>query len=483
MWLAVVAFGAAASDPLTVCITPDAGLNLLEGRGSLSRITSDQQVQGFDAGMRNEILTRRLQQPYNVRALGSYAELQVRTRLGECDIGWGMFHRTLSRERCTSSCPNVTASMFPNMTALMWEEQDASVFEPFRCCADYSAPPMKWAISVMYRAPGSSNFFLSIFQLLAEPFFLNFLSFIFLWIVIFAHAVWLAERRCNAAEFPANYLAGIDDAVWWAAVTISTVGYGDKSPKSPIGRLIALVLILFGLAMFSVLAGHMAGRFVELSDAADVKSASDVQNWRLCGYAEAFEQAVKTVFVVRVIRSHIWECGELLQTGEVDGMLMDQPAMAYYRAHNDWAISTPLVISPPLAEPTVGIIFPKDSPLRSAVSAEIVDYVGSRDHEENVLAWFPATLSDNLSNLQLSLVVPFACLVGLYVAMQVLFTIKGKASFLPAVQRALSPVVKKSRGLLSELHAESTARRQWRGSFTPYSRRRRRHPQPPTATV
>jgi len=440
MWfVAAVAFGAAASDPLTVCITPDAGLNLLEGRGSLSRITSDQQVQGFDVGMRNEILTRRLQQPYNVRALGSYAELQVRTRLGECDIGWGMFHRTLSRERCTSSCPNVTASMFASMTEdFMWEEQDASVFEPFRCCADYSAPPMKWATSVMYRAPGSSNFFLSIFQLLAEPFFINFLSFIFLWIVIFAHAVWLAERRNNADEFPAHYLAGIDDAVWWAAVTISTVGYGDKSPKSPIGRLIALLLILFGLAMFSVLAGHMAGRFVELSDAADVKSASDVQNWRLCGYAEAFE-AVKSVYVVRTIRSHIWECGELLRTGQVDGMLMDQPAMAYYRAHNDWAISTPLVISPPLAEPTVGIIFPKDSPLRSAVSAEIVDYVGSRDHEESVLAWFPDMLSDNLSNLQLSLVVPFVCLVGLYVAMQVLFTIKGKASFLPAVQRAFSP--------------------------------------------
>ena len=49
--------------------------------------------------------------------------------------------------------------------------------------------------------------------------FVNFLSFLFLWIVIFAHLMWWAERHDNAGQFPYSYIDGIDDSVWWAAVT------------------------------------------------------------------------------------------------------------------------------------------------------------------------------------------------------------------------------------------------------------------------
>ena len=47
-------------------------------------------------------------------------------------------------------------------------------------------------------------------------------------------------------------------ALWWSLVTVSTVGYGDISPSEPAGRLVASVLIIFGMGVAGYLAGFMA---------------------------------------------------------------------------------------------------------------------------------------------------------------------------------------------------------------------------------
>jgi voltage-gated potassium channel len=49
-----------------------------------------------------------------------------------------------------------------------------------------------------------------------------------------------------------------EDAVWWAWVTITTVGYGDYSPITSGGRIVAGVLMLVGVGMFSSMSGLIA---------------------------------------------------------------------------------------------------------------------------------------------------------------------------------------------------------------------------------
>lgn len=51
----------------------------------------------------------------------------------------------------------------------------------------------------------------------------------------------------------------IGDAVWWAIVTITTVGYGDISPHSLEGRCVAAVLMFFGIGLISSLTANIAG--------------------------------------------------------------------------------------------------------------------------------------------------------------------------------------------------------------------------------
>lgn len=53
------------------------------------------------------------------------------------------------------------------------------------------------------------------------------------------------------------------DALWWAFVTITTVGYGDRFPVTTFGRLIAAVLMIAGVGLFGTFTGYVANFFVE----------------------------------------------------------------------------------------------------------------------------------------------------------------------------------------------------------------------------
>ena len=57
------------------------------------------------------------------------------------------------------------------------------------------------------------------------------------------------------------------DALWWAAATITTVGYGDVYPKTHAGRAIAVLLMLSGISLFGVLTARVAAFFVEGDEA------------------------------------------------------------------------------------------------------------------------------------------------------------------------------------------------------------------------
>jgi voltage-gated potassium channel len=56
------------------------------------------------------------------------------------------------------------------------------------------------------------------------------------------------------------------DALWWAAATVTTVGYGDVFPKTAAGRGIAFLLMLVGISVFGLLTARVAAIFVEANE-------------------------------------------------------------------------------------------------------------------------------------------------------------------------------------------------------------------------
>ncbi len=65
-----------------------------------------------------------------------------------------------------------------------------------------------------------------------------------------------------------------EDALWWAIVTLTTVGYGDISPQTPVGRFIAIILMFFGIGIIGLITGSVASYFISNDDK---KKDSDIE--------------------------------------------------------------------------------------------------------------------------------------------------------------------------------------------------------------
>jgi voltage-gated potassium channel len=89
--------------------------------------------------------------------------------------------------------------------------------------------------------------------------------------VLFATiAVYELERAVPAANIHQG-----GDALWWAFATITTIGYGDLYPVTFGGRLVAVVLVVFGLSFFGTFTAYVASFFLEK---AQLKEESEIHH-------------------------------------------------------------------------------------------------------------------------------------------------------------------------------------------------------------
>ncbi len=86
-------------------------------------------------------------------------------------------------------------------------------------------------------------------------------AFLLLFTIIFLFGImaWLFERKKNQTQFRPGW-DGLWDGLYWSIVTMTTVGYGDKTPKSKGGKIIALLWMFSGLLFISGLTASVASK-------------------------------------------------------------------------------------------------------------------------------------------------------------------------------------------------------------------------------
>jgi ABC-type amino acid transport substrate-binding protein len=72
-------------------------------------------------------------------------------------------------------------------------------------------------------------------------------------LLVVGSVIWLFERRANENQFARSPLRGLGDGFWWAGVTLTTIGYGDKAPRTGLGRAVAMLWMLVGLGVSAAL--------------------------------------------------------------------------------------------------------------------------------------------------------------------------------------------------------------------------------------
>jgi voltage-gated potassium channel len=77
-------------------------------------------------------------------------------------------------------------------------------------------------------------------------------------LILASSALYFVEREAQPQKF-----ASIPDAMWWAVVTLATVGYGDVYPITPLGKFISSLVALSAIGLFALPAGILAAGFAE----------------------------------------------------------------------------------------------------------------------------------------------------------------------------------------------------------------------------
>ncbi len=169
-------------------------------------------------------------------------------------------------------------------------------------------------------------------EFVASFFRLNFLRGFLILIVIllfFGTLAWLFERRGNP-EFRKNH-KGVWDGLWWSAVTLTTVGYGDKSPKTRGGKIAAMGLMLSGLLFVSGLTASIASSLTvnQLANANDSfgafkeKKVGTVKSSEANDYLKAhfFKDIKEFEGVTPALKD--------LRKHQIDAFIYDEPILQY----------------------------------------------------------------------------------------------------------------------------------------------------------
>ena len=94
-------------------------------------------------------------------------------------------------------------------------------------------------------------------------------------LVLASSLMFYAEQTAQPDKF-----SSIPAAMWWSIITVTTVGYGDVAPITPLGRLLAGVIALLGIGIFALPAGILGSSFMEQVAR---RNASTVRTCPHCG--------------------------------------------------------------------------------------------------------------------------------------------------------------------------------------------------------
>jgi ABC-type amino acid transport substrate-binding protein len=115
---------------------------------------------------------------------------------------------------------------------------------------NFTHPFYTTGLSIAVSSQGKKNWQKAVERFFSAQF-LRVIAGLALLLLFIGFVAWLLERKRNPEQFGGSALQGIGSGFWWSAVTMTTVGYGDKAPATFLGRLLGMIWMFAGIIMIS----------------------------------------------------------------------------------------------------------------------------------------------------------------------------------------------------------------------------------------
>ncbi len=216
------------------------------------------------------------------------------------------------------------------------------------------------------------------FEVFIKNFFsLDFLKVILLLVLIifvFGALLWIVERRNNKYQFRPGIL-GLFDGLWWSAVTMTTVGYGDKAPKTTFGKAIGIIWMFTAVIIISSFTATIASTLTVSRFESKVKTLEDIKLIEKIGAVGA--SSGEDFLVLNDITPHQIFASPIqglraLAKKEIDVLIFDKTILQYLIS--SYQLSEKVQLLPiTFNKQYQSFILPKSSPYYHPINAELME--------------------------------------------------------------------------------------------------------------
>ncbi len=197
--------------------------------------------------------------------------------------------------------------------------------------------------------------------------------------------VWLLERRRND-QFPRDPVKGVGSGIWWSAVTMTTVGYGDKAPATFGGRILGLIWMFASIIIISGFTAAIATSLTVGQLEQSIGGIDDFHGKRMLTVKGSTSAALLDKKLVRYDTvDSVEKALERLAAGEVDAVVYDLPILRYWvRERHATALR---VLPNRFQRQDYGIALPPGSPMREPLNREILRIIQSPEWSQLVAGY------------------------------------------------------------------------------------------------
>ncbi|MCP4050116.1 MAG: transporter substrate-binding domain-containing protein [bacterium] len=306
---------------------------------------------GFTVSLWSQIAAN-LKQPYEIILAETEQDIIEALKTGKADIGFGGITITAGKEIEVDFSHSYFES---GLQMLVYDDKESSLL--------------------------GRQFVENISSIFTSPVLLKPVAVFIILLFFSANLVWFAEKRKNHSMFPEKYLAGIWESIWWSAVTITTVGYGDKTPRSSTGRVLALIWMITGIFIISFFTASISSSLTVKGLNDNISSPYDLAGKQVCTVKSSKAAVFLKKIGARVFEfesvDKVYEC---LNRRLVSAAVYDAPALQHFVNQNQKKqnrgsknSSYSLKLKGPVFEKIdYGFAFPEKSSLREQVNQQIL---------------------------------------------------------------------------------------------------------------
>jgi len=187
--------------------------------------------------------------------------------------------------------------------------------------------------------------------------------------------VWWFERKRNAAQFGGGATKGIGSGFWWSAVTMTTVGYGDKAPVTVGGRIMAIIWMFAAIIIISSFTAAITSSLTVTQLQSPIKGPEDLPKVSVGAIPDttgaAYLQDQQIAF--DAYKTPL-EGLTAITEGRIDAFVYDAPILRYLI--NKEFHGKLQVLSRTFVRQDYGIALPSGSPLREPINRVLLKTIG-----------------------------------------------------------------------------------------------------------